>query len=251
MGAGGQTGGLGGAERKLSGNPAAAPVWAVLLAAGAGNRFGSQKQFAELLGKPLWRRVYDTLATVVPPEKICIVGLDNNAEIRQNILGFSALAGLIPGGERRTESVLNGLSCIRKKIDENGGPAARERVLILESARPLVTPEQIQRLIDCGASSAAFVTPLVNTIIRRDGLPTERADYYDLLTPFIFDFDLIYSAYSTGKYFDVTDDTRAVWECHGIKPLLLETGRNLFKVTYPEDIAIAEALAIQWSVVSG
>jgi 2-C-methyl-D-erythritol 4-phosphate cytidylyltransferase len=185
-----------------------------------------------LLGKPLWRRVYDTLVTVVPPERVCLVGLDT----------ASAPAGLVPGGERRTESVLNGLTYIRKKIDENGGTAAGERVLILESARPLVTPEQICRLIDCGAPSAAFVTPLVNTIIRRDGLPTERADYYDLLTPFIFDLDLIYSAYSTGKYFDVTDDTRAVWECHGVKPLLLETDRNLFKVTYHEDIAIAEAL---------
>jgi 2-C-methyl-D-erythritol 4-phosphate cytidylyltransferase len=194
-------------------------VYVVLLAGGEGSRYGGRKQFELMEGKPLWRWVFDAAAEVVAPGNILVVGTD------------------VPAGDIRPHSVLNGLEALRKK-----GARDDERVIIAEAARPLVKSEQFRQLIDCGANSAGFVNPLVNTIIKRNGDPVRRSDYYELLTPFIFKFGLIYNAYKSGKYDHVTDDTRAVYEYCGLKPLLLETTRNLYKVTYPGDLEIVKAL---------
>lgn len=188
---------------------------AILLAAGKGTRYKGQKQDIMFHDKQLWRYAYDIGKACVGKDNIIAVGKD------------------VPGGETRTGSVLRGLEAI---------PTDTDRVIILEAARPMVTKQQVLELLQDTHPSASFVRPLVNTVIYRDGTFINRNDLYDLLTPQAFDYKLLLQAYHSGRFTDVTDDTRIMFEYHGIKPYFIETGSNLFKVTYPGDLDIIESI---------
>lgn len=191
---------------------------AVILAGGKGTRFSGEKQFFKLNGKPLWRHVYDKMLLYLPKKQIVVVGVD------------------IHGGETRSQSVRRGLECLFKL--EN-----IEKVVILEAARPLVTLQQIESLLLASHTSNTFVMPLVNTVIHKSGTFMDRDQYFDLLTPQSFDFSLLWQAYCSGKYVDMTDETRVMYEEYGIKPCFLAGGENLMKVTYPKDLPIIKYLA--------
>lgn len=187
-------------------------VGAIVLAGGKGTRFHQQKQFVQLWGKELWRHVYDKVCQLLPKEQIIVVGVD------------------VPGGETRSGSVMNGLSGLKEC----------EKVLLLEAARPLVTVEQIQMLIDCEGDSITFVAPCVDTIIKKDKTYLNRNDCLRMQTPQAFNYNLLKMAYKTGKYLDMTDETRVLYEEYGIEPTFVGGGENLYKVTYPKDIAFIE-----------
>lgn len=191
---------------------------AILLAAGKGTRYHGTKQDVVFHNKALWRYAYDTAIEVVEKDRVIVVGKD------------------IPGGETRTASVISGLKAINKDTD---------RVIIIEAARPMVTKKQIIELLFDPHPSTSFVRPLVNTVIYRDGTYINREELYDLLTPQAFDYDLLCEAYDSGFFSDMTDETRAMYEFHGIKPHFIETESNLFKVTYPGDLDIVESIYTQ------
>lgn len=188
---------------------------AIVLCAGRGTRYKGKKQDALFRGKPLWQHPYDTALEIVGENNIVAVGKD------------------IEGGYYRSGSVLNGLHAL---------PADTDRVIMLEAARPLVTKNQIERLLYDEHSSVSYVRPLVNTVIYRTGEYINRDEMYELLTPQAFDFKLLLEAYESGKFQDMTDDTRVMKEYHGIDPFFIETDDNLFKVTYPGDLDIIEVL---------
>jgi 2-C-methyl-D-erythritol 4-phosphate cytidylyltransferase len=196
----------------------------IILAGGKGFRFGSQKQFLQINGKELWKHVLDKLSINVAREDIVVVGVD------------------IEGGITRSQSVINGLNFLEQKKKNY------ERVIILEAARPLITNEQIQQILQDEHDSATFVLPLKSTIIKKDGTYLNRSDYYKLSTPVAFNYPLFYQAYTSGKYFDYTDDTRIMYEHYGIKPYFLAGGENMFKLTYKSDVAILEMLMEKYSL---
>ena len=187
----------------------------ILLAAGFGTRYHGKKQDVLFHGQPLWKYAYNTALAVVGKENIVAVGKD------------------IPGGETRTGSVRIGLTALNREV---------ERVIIVEAARPMVTKEQIQQLLDDPYPSSTFVRPLVNTPIYRDGTYVNRNEMYDLLTPQAFDRKMLEEAYKSGRFEDMTDETRVMFEYYGIKPHFIETESNLFKVTYPGDLDILESI---------
>lgn len=193
-------------------------IGAILLAAGKGTRYQGVKQDAIFYGKPLWRYAYETTLKVMDTEQVVVVGKD------------------IPGGDTRTGSVIKGLKSL---------PEDTERVLIIEAARPMVTKEQLIQLAEDVHASTSFVRPLVNTVVFRNGSYINRDELFDLLTPQAFDYKLLLEAYSSGRYYDLTDETRVMYEFHGIKPHFIETESNLFKVTYPGDLKVIEAIYLQ------
>ncbi len=198
-------------ERRLGG---------IVLAGGKGERFRGRKQFCELKGRPLWEHVYDKVCAVVERDNVVVVGID------------------IPGGDTRTESVIRGL---RELVRDT------ERVIVAEAARPLVTGRQIREILSDKSPSSSFVMPLVNTVIKRDGTYLNRKELYELLTPQAFDYRLLREALESGRYQDMTDETRVMFEYHGISPHLIETTENLVKVTYPGDLVIVDKLMDTWS----
>lgn len=189
---------------------------AIVLAAGFSTRYGGQKkQDLEFHGKQIWQYSYDTAKSVVGEGNIVAVGKD------------------MPGGETRTKSVIIGLKAL---------PADTERVVILDAARPMVTAEQIKGILANPNPSCTLVRPLVNTPIFRDGTYVNRSEMYDMLVPQAFDYKLLLEAYESGKFVDMTDETRVMYEYHGIKPTLIETENNLYKVTYPGDLLVIESI---------
>lgn len=188
---------------------------AILLAAGSGTRYHGKKQDLIFHGKPLWRYAYETALSVVGEGNIVAVGKD------------------IPGGATRTGSVMNGLKALPKEID---------RVILVEAARPMVTQEQVEQILNDPYPSSTFVRPLVNTVVFRDGTYVNRSDMYDMLTPQAFDRNMLEEAYQSGRFNDMTDETRVMFEYHGVKPHFIETESNLFKITYPGDLDIIESI---------
>lgn len=193
-------------------------VMAIILAAGKGTRFHAQKQFLEFHGKELWQHLFDTVCAVLPKENVVVVGVD------------------IPGGETRSGSVKNGLEWIHEK-------RGCDKVIIFEAARTMVTKQQIQAIIDIDSPSACFVNPVVDTVILRDKTYLNRSDCLHLVSPQAFDFDMLYKAYKNADLGELrTDETRLMNDIYGIKPDFLEGGDNLYKVTYPKDIAVLEEI---------
>ena len=189
---------------------------AIVLAAGFSTRYGgAKKQDLEFHGKQIWQHVYDIAKSVVGDGNIVAVGKD------------------MPGGETRTKSVVIGLKAL---------PADTNRVVILDAARPLVTAKQIRDLLERSEPSCTYVRPLVNTPIFRDGTYVNRSEMYDMLVPQAFDYNLLLEAYESGRFEDMTDETRVMFEYHGIKPTLIETENNLYKVTYPGDLMVIESI---------
>jgi len=195
-------------------------IFAIILAGGSGTRFGgsTKKQFLQFHGKALWKHLYDTVAEVIPEDNIVVVGID------------------IPGGDTRSGSVKNGLEWVK-------GKGGCNRIVCMEAARALVTKEQIIQIVENKAQSCCFVTPVVDTVILTDKTYLNRSECRHLVSPQAFDFKLLYEAYANCDLSEMrTDETRLMNDTYGIKPEFLEGGDNLYKVTYPKDIAVIEEI---------
>jgi 2-C-methyl-D-erythritol 4-phosphate cytidylyltransferase len=190
-------------------------VGAIILAGGQGTRYQKRKQFELLDGIELWKHVYQKTIKTIEKNRVVVIGVE------------------VDGGKTRSESVQIGLNYL---------PATCSRVIILEAARPLVTAEQIEKLVTDSSQSVTFALPLVNTVIGRDGTFYNRNDFYDLLTPQAFDYRLLKDAYATGKYTDTTDETVVMYREYGIKPHFILEGENLIKVTYKRDMEIIKQM---------
>lgn len=195
-------------------------TYIIILAGGSSTRFGGfeKKQALKFHGKELWRYIYDTACSVLPKENIVVVGID------------------IPGGITRSGSVKKGLDWIAAK----GGC---RRVVICEAARALVSKEQLERIIYLDSPSCSFVIPVVDSVILADKTYLNRSECWHLVSPQAFDYELLYKAYQDCDLGEMrTDETILINDTFGIKPDFVEGGENLFKVTYPKDIAILEVI---------
>jgi 2-C-methyl-D-erythritol 4-phosphate cytidylyltransferase len=148
---------------------------------------------------------------------------------------------VIPGGERRSDSVRAGL----KRLDR-----AATFVAVHDAARPLVTPEQIERVHELARAhgGAALAEPITNTLKRADedgvvtgGVP--RENLYGMQTPQIFARDLLDKAYAAiaADNRSVTDEVSAV-EHLGAKVVLLPNEEWNVKITFPRDLLLAQAV---------
>lgn len=190
---------------------------AIILAAGKGSRYKEKKQDLRFHDVPMWEYVRKTVSMIVESNRIVVVGKD------------------VEGGDTRSESVRKGLNSV---------PQDTSKVVIVEAARPLVKSNQIYQLLDNEYDSVAFVRPLVNTVVYRDGRYVDRNEMYDLLTPQAFNYHLLKEAYDSGNFIDMTDETRVMYEYHNIKPNFIETTNNLYKVTYPGDMEVIKSLEL-------
>jgi 2-C-methyl-D-erythritol 4-phosphate cytidylyltransferase len=122
-----------------------------------------------------------------------------------------------------------------------------------DAARPLVSPEQIERVFAQAQihGAAALAEPINDTLKRADAdlvvtEPVERRQVYAMQTPQIFQRELIEEAYRTVSAEDisVTDEVSAV-ERLGRKVALVLNDEFNFKITYPRDLSLAEFVLTQ------
>jgi 2-C-methyl-D-erythritol 4-phosphate cytidylyltransferase len=199
------------------------PIWGLLLAAGRGTRFGGQKHDIELGGVPLWRQCERALFEG-GVERLVVVG---------------DFDGAVPGGDRRRDSVASGLAAIS---DYTGF------ILIHDAARPLVTPDLVRAVIDRllvgDVAGVVPVVPVRDTLKRAAGEfvveTVDRADLVAVQTPQGFNLETLRAAHAVAGG-DATDDASMVEAAGGMIAIVDGDPANL-KVTYPEDLAVAEAL---------
>src|SRR5512132_1615364 len=215
---------------------------AIIVAGGSSQRMGFDKLFAVIAGEPVIAhaiRAFDHATSV--SEIVVVAREERHDEIRKitSGAGFKKIRAIVPGGERRQDSVRAGLD----RIDRDA-----KYVAVHDAARPLITPEQIERLVEqCRIHGAAALAQPVNDTLKRAGADllvvgsVDRHQLYAMQTPQIFERKLIEDAYRAvcAENILVTDEVSAV-ERLGYKiALVLNDDFNL-KITYPRDLPVAD-----------
>ncbi len=146
------------------------------------------------------------------------------------------------GGDTRAESVLAGLRELAKL-----GANATDWVLVHDAARCLVTPAQINALMDACQDDAVgglLAHKLADTLKAEAGgrvaHTVDRTDKWLAQTPQMFRVGVLLRALAQADA--VMTDEASAMEAMGLKPKLVPGGAQNFKVTYPEDFALADAI---------
>ena len=219
-------------------------AWAVIVAAGKGRRMGAgiPKVLLPLSGRPVLWWVLSVFEHCPAVDGICLVaGLETAEKARQ--WGFSKLTPIVPGGETRGASVLEGL----RTLPDDAAIAA-----IHDGARPCVTCETIEAVIGAARHIGGAVAgwPVRDTLQQAgaDGhvvhTPSRDA-LWAVQTPQAFDAAAIRAAYEKAcrEGFEATDDV-AVARWAGIPVRLVPGNTDNIKVTVPGDIQRAESVII-------
>ncbi len=234
-------------------------IWALVACAGTGSRAQSKgpKQYQAIAGKPMVAHTLQVLSRVGDIFQTLVVLSPSDSYFEENIAqkfcNNDSLLIAQCGGSSRTSSVFNGLSHLLTK-----NALKNDWVLVHDAARCLVTPAQVQSLIDACRDDAVgglLALKLPDTLkveghdeVRGKGAgrvasTLDRSDKWLAQTPQMFRIgplrDALQAAQDAGL--EVTDEASAM-EAAGFKPLLVPGSAQNFKVTYPEDFALAEAI---------
>jgi len=223
-------------------HPSSARFWALIPCAGSGSRAGSAgpKQYQPVAGQPMVRHTLAAFAAVPRIERTLVVVAAGDRFLQPDTTAAYAVADC--GGATRAASVSNGLAVLRRL-----GAAEHDWVLVHDAARCLVTPAQIMQLIEACAQDEVgglLALKLPDTLKQeRDGrvaATLERSDKWLAQTPQMFRLGLLQRALQMAGA-QVTDESSAI-EALGLAPRLVSGSAQNFKVTYPEDFALAEAV---------
>ncbi len=215
--------------------------YALVPCAGTGTRAGTNgpKQYERIAGQPL---VWHTLAAFAAVRRIArtlVVVAPADGFFERN--PTSAL--VVPcGGQTRAASVANGLYELRRV-----GATDQDWVLVHDAARCLITPALIDTLIDACKNDEVgglLAHKIPDTLKREEsGRAAETLDRegkWLAQTPQMFRIGMLIQALEHSGS-NVTDESSAI-EAIGQRPLLVPGGVHNFKVTYPDDFALAEAV---------
>ena len=226
--------------------PADTPrCFALLPCAGSGARAGGvvPKQYQPVAGVPMVRHTLAAFLAVARIARVLVVVAPGDDTLQAPDAAYSIAAC---GGATRAQSVFNGLAALRDQ-----GAGADDWVLVHDAARCLVTPALIDALIDAclpDAVGGLLALPLADTLKSATGTRAvatlERADKWLAQTPQMFRVGALHAAlvaHAAQGFAGITDEASAV-EAAGQRPLLVRGSAQNFKVTYPEDFAVAEAI---------
>ncbi len=231
-------------------DPAAPPRCFVLVpCAGAGSRAGTAqpKQYQPVAGQPM---VMHTLAALAAVRRVtgALVVLSPGDDFAwpQSPLWPERFERVPCGGTTRAQSVFNGLKALQAR-----GVRPSDWVLVHDAARCLITTALVDSLIDaclpdeCGGLLAL---PLPDTLKSESGQRVQatvpREDKWLAQTPQMFrlgDLLAALAATAASGFAGVTDEASAM-EMAGQHPLLVTGSAHNFKVTYPQDFALAQAV---------
>jgi 2-C-methyl-D-erythritol 4-phosphate cytidylyltransferase len=221
--------------------------FALIPAAGTGMRFGGDvpKQYTPLAGVPLLKQTIDALNDAIVLEAIFVVLAPQDRLYAECIGRVRGVEPLYCGGMTRAESVRNGLAAIAGRI------AAEDWVLVHDAARPCVDVVTLNRLLhelDAEPVGGLLAVPLADTLKRAESgtglraISTEgREGLWCAQTPQMFRYAILQHAFRRVDLDKITDEAQAV-EALGVKPRLVQGSPSNIKVTYAEDVALAEAI---------
>ncbi len=238
-------------------------VSAVIPAAGVGSRMAAglaglaglagplPKQFMELRGKPLLDRTIEAVSLSTRIDEVVLVVRQQDVEaVTEKYIGsrsFPKVRAVVAGGERRTDSVFNGVTA-----------ASNAWVAVHDAARPFVSARLMELTINAalkhGAATAAL--PVADTVTQKSdqsrgglflGGLVDRDAILLIQTPQVFRKKLLMAAYesmkdSGGARGAWTDET-SLLKAAGHKVVWVNGERTNIKITAPEDLPLADAIA--------
>ena len=211
---------------------------AIITAGGSSTRFGSNKLLEKINGKTIIEYSVEAFLNSEIDEIVICCGED----LLQKF-GDSSFASftqndkikIIKGGQTRQESVYNGLMAINC-----------DYVLIHDAARPMITPELIEKVKKAVADKKAVsvMTKTIDTIKEVDQSgkiikTIDRSKLHNTQTPQAFEYNLIKSAHEKLKGQNYTDDC-GMLEASGYDVCMVEGDYKNIKITYPSDIELAK-----------
>jgi 2-C-methyl-D-erythritol 4-phosphate cytidylyltransferase len=217
-------------------------VWALLVAAGAGERLGADrpKAFARLGGRPLLAESLerldrsdwvDAIVVAAPP------GWEEPVILLAEELVASKVVAAVPGGATRADSVRAAMAEV---------PADAVVVLVHDAARPLLDEAVLERVLEPLSEGVDGVVPalrLVDTVKRVRGSMVEETLARDELvgaqTPQAFPADVFRRALARDAAGGT--DCASLVESAGGKVRVVEGDPRLLKITTPADLALVES----------
>jgi 2-C-methyl-D-erythritol 4-phosphate cytidylyltransferase len=219
-------------------------VWAVLAAAGSGERLGVDrpKAFAKLGGRVLLAESLERLEGSDWIEAIVIVapaGWEEPSILLAEELSAGKVSSCVSGGATRADSVRAGLAEV---------PAEAAVILVHDAARPVLPEAVIERVLTAlgeGWDGAVPGLRVADTVKRvaEDGRVVETLDRDGLVavqTPQAFVADTLRRAFETQSH--AATDCAALVEASGGRVRVVEGDARLVKVTTPDDLHVVERL---------
>jgi len=219
---------------------------ALVPAAGFGARMGNElpKQYLPIAGRPMIAHALDTLCACAELATVFVVLSPGDTQFHTYDWSRygDKLQPLFCGGETRAESVANGLLASELEPDD--------WVLVHDAARPCLTQAHLAKLIAelrDDAVGGILAVPVADTLKRADaqqriGHTEPREGLWQAQTPQMFRAGLL--AEALARCHSVTDEASAI-EAMGLQPKLVLSEPTNFKVTYPQDLLLAELLLNQ------
>ena len=220
---------------------------AIIVAAGDSRRMGFDKLFATIVGRPVIAHTIGAFERAGSVGEIIVIGREDRLDEIKAIVrdeNFKKVRSIVPGGKHRQDSVRAGLDHLA---------VGAKYVAVHDAARPLITPEQIECVLEqCRMHAAASLAePISDTLKYADSEffvtgPVDRHQLYAMQTPQVFERPLIEDAYRAvyAENVSVTDEVSAV-ERLGRKVILVPNKDLNFKITYPRDLNLAEFVLTQ------
>ena len=209
---------------------------------------GFDKMTAPLHGRPVaeWSlRAFQQCSEITHGVLVCAP--DRIAEFQKLAAPYPKFQHIVAGGSERSASVLNGLRALAS--------SGTDYVAVHDAARPLVTPALITRILAAARihQAASAAQRVSDTLHRGDaqGVLLEtmpREGVFAMQTPQAAGFDILLAALQAHQA-GSTDEVSALI-AYGIHPVAILNDQPNFKITYPQDLALAEALLAMGSSIS-
>ncbi|CAH6823097.1 2-C-methyl-D-erythritol 4-phosphate cytidylyltransferase [Vibrio chagasii] len=218
-------------------------VIAVVPAAGVGSRMKADrpKQYLKINGKTILEHTVEKLLAHPQVSQIVVAISDDDPYYPELPLTQNPQVMRVAGGSERADSVLSALDYIEKQ-------QLGDWVMVHDAARPCVQLSDIDKLMSTAMShdvGAILAAPVRDTMKRgaqgQIEHTVERADLWHALTPQMFRAEPLWNVLSEAlkQGVSITDEASA-FEWKGFSPALVAGRSDNFKITQPEDLALAE-----------
>ena len=227
-------------------------LWALIPCAGTGSRAGADgpKQYQNVAGQPMVLHTLAAFAAVPRLAGVLVVVSEGDTFFDTASATVATVLIAACGGSTRAGSVFNGLNALLER-----GAAPSDWVLVHDAARCLITPTQIDALIDACRNDPVgglLALKLPDTLKREAGgrvaQTVERSDKWLAQTPQMFRIGALMDALQAAG--DAVTDESSAMELVGQGPLLVEGSAQNFKVTYRQAFALAHAVLVVRSAAS-